>query len=96
VLAALAVAVHVGRGGTAMMCTVAGFFLALATVVITAALNVPLNDALAAAGDPDGIVDLAGVWAAFLDAWPRWNGVRTATSTAALGRIAWALRSGVA
>jgi uncharacterized membrane protein len=59
-------------------------------------LNVPLNDALAAAGDPDRITDLAGVRAAFTDAWLRWNGVRTLTSTAALGCIARAVRSSVA
>lgn len=95
-LAALAAALHFSRGGTTMMLTVAGLVLALATVVITGALNVPLNDALAAAGDPDRITDLAGVRAAFTDAWLRWNGVRTLTSTAALGCLAWAVRSSVA
>lgn len=96
VLAGLAAALHLGRGGTAAALTLAAFALALATFVITAALNVPLNDALAAAGDPARIGDLTGVRAAFEDTWVRWNGVRALTSTAALGCIAWAVRSSVA
>lgn len=95
-LAALAAALHLGRGGSAMVLTVAGSALALATSIVTVALNVPLNDALTAAGDPDRIADLAGVRAAFTDAWLRWNGVRTLTSTSALGCIAWAIRCNVA
>lgn len=101
-LAALGVALHLGRSGQSgqsgavLGFAVAGFVLAMATLVITIALNVPLNDALAAAGDPDRIADLAGVRAAFEDAWLRWNGLRTLTSTAALGCIIWATRSSVA
>ncbi|MEJ3747993.1 DUF1772 domain-containing protein [Actinomycetes bacterium KLBMP 9797] len=60
------------------------FVLYLVTVVITLAVNVPLNDALKAAGDPDRIADLAQVRRDFQEArWVAWNVVRTVASTAA-------------
>lgn len=59
---------------------IAGLVLALGTVVVTAAANVPLNDALAAGGSR----------ADFETAWVRWNVVRTVTSTASLACLAWA------
>jgi hypothetical protein len=55
-LAGLSMVLSFGRGGAALAWTIAGFGGALVTFVVTAALNVPLNDALAAAGDPDRIV----------------------------------------
>ncbi|MDQ2709065.1 MAG: DUF1772 domain-containing protein [Actinomycetota bacterium] len=91
-LAAAAAAVQLGRGGAGLVWTVVGLGCALATVVITAAVNVPLNDALAAAGDADP----ARARTAFEATWVAWNGVRALTSTAALGCLAWAARVGVA
>src|SRR3954470_3249156 len=44
---------------------VVAFGLYLIAVVITLAVNVPLNDAIKAAGDPDRIADLAAVRARF-------------------------------
>jgi uncharacterized membrane protein len=56
------------------------------------AVNVPLNDGIKAAGDPDGIADLAGVRARFNEArWRSWNLARVVTSTLAFGLLAWAL-----
>jgi uncharacterized membrane protein len=61
------------------------------TVVITIAVNVPLNDAIKAAGDPDRI-DLARVRTKFGEArWAAWNLVRVVTTTTAFGLLAWAL-----
>ncbi|HEY3262391.1 MAG TPA: DUF1772 domain-containing protein [Pseudonocardiaceae bacterium] len=72
--------------------TAAAFALYLATVVITFAVNVPLNDAIKAAGEPDRISDLASVRARFDEArWAAWNLARTVMSTAAFGCLAWAL-----
>jgi uncharacterized membrane protein len=66
--------------------------LYLAVFVITVGVNVPLNDAIKAAGDPDRIADLAAVRERFDEArWVRWNNVRTVASTAAFGCLAWAL-----
>lgn len=84
-LAALAVAT---TSGTTRWWVVAGAGLAVATVVITGALNVPLNDALDAAGPIDSIRDLAAVRSDFESAWRRWNVVRTLTSTASVAALA--------
>jgi len=71
---------------------IAAFVLSLAVVIITLAINVPLNDALKAAGDPDRISDLAAVRERFDEArWSAWNLVRTIASTAAFGFLCWAL-----
>src|SRR5215472_9931378 len=62
------------------------FVLYLIAVVITLAVNVPLNDVIKSAGDPTRIADLAQVRRRFGEArWSVWNLVRTLTSTAAFG-----------
>ncbi len=67
------------------------FALYLVTVVITMAVNVPRNDALKAAGDPD-VIDVAAARAAFDEArWSRWNLIRSVLSSAAFVLLAWAL-----
>jgi uncharacterized membrane protein len=66
--------------------------LYLIAVVITIAVNVPLNDAIKAAGDPDRIHDLAAVRERFHEhRWAAWNLVRTVTSAGAFASLAWAL-----
>jgi uncharacterized membrane protein len=81
---ALAAAAVATTTGTARGWAIAGLVLALGTVAVTAAGNVPLNDALAAGGSR----------ADFETAWVRWNVVRTLTSTGALAALAWsAIRS---
>jgi uncharacterized membrane protein len=70
----------------------AALVLYLAAVVITAAVNVPLNDAIKAAGDPDRIQDLAAVREHFHEArWVAWNLVRVVLSSGAFVSLAWAL-----
>jgi len=64
--------------------------LALLSVLITAALNVPLNNALDAAGSTDA----AGVREAFESRWVSWNKVRTVVSTASFGFLVLALALG--
>ncbi|GAB2663217.1 anthrone oxygenase family protein [Kribbella swartbergensis] len=69
----------------------AAFLLNLVTVVITIAVNVPLNDALKAAGDP-ATIDVAQARAAFDEArWRTFNGIRVVLDTAAFGLLAWSL-----
>ncbi|MBJ8345955.1 DUF1772 domain-containing protein [Antrihabitans sp. YC2-6] len=70
---------------------VAAAVLNIAGTVVTFALNIPLNDQLDAAGDPNQITDLAGVRGDFFDAWVRWNIVRLLLHTAAFGALAWSL-----
>ncbi|HEY1321623.1 MAG TPA: DUF1772 domain-containing protein, partial [Streptosporangiaceae bacterium] len=79
------------RGTPALPWIAAAFVLYLAAVVITVAVNVPMNDAIKAAGDPARI-DVAQVRARFNEArWAAWNLVRVATSVPAFGLLAWAL-----
>ena len=63
---------------------VAGAVGAVATVVITFGGNIPLNDALDAAGPVDDVPDLTAVRSAFESRWVRLNVLRALTSTAAL------------
>ena len=70
---------------------VVAFVLYLFTVIATVTVNVPRNDAIKAAGDPDHI-DVSQVRAAFDEArWARWNLIRTIANSAAFGLLAWAL-----
>jgi uncharacterized membrane protein len=79
-------------GHDALPWIVAALVLYVIAFVITIAVNVPLNDAIKAAGDPDRIADLAGVRERFDEArWAAFNLVRVVTSTAAFGCLAWAL-----
>jgi uncharacterized membrane protein len=63
----------------------------IAAAIITVAVNVPMNDAIKAAGNPAHI-DVAQVRAQFNEArWAAANLVRVATSVPAFGLLAWAL-----
>jgi uncharacterized membrane protein len=85
----LAAVTHVGRA--ALPWIVAALVLYAIAFVITIAVNVPLNDAIKAAGNPDAI-DLAAVREQFNEArWRSWNLVRVVVSTTAFGLLAWAL-----
>lgn len=86
----LAAAAVLTSGSAVRPWTVAALILALATVVVTVAANVPLNDALAAAGPVDRIADLAAAREHFETLWVRWNMVRTFTSTGSLALLVWA------
>lgn len=91
-LATLAAVLSLGGGSRGVLAgAVLGALFAAATFVITAALNVPLNNALAAAGRPDQVADLAAPRNAFAPPWARWNTVRAVTSTLGVASLAWAL-----
>jgi uncharacterized membrane protein len=88
---ALAAALHLGNGWR-LAWVVAALVLYLAVFIITIRVNVPLNDEIKAAGDPDQIADLAVVRERFDEArWIRWNVVRAVATTAAFGCLAWTL-----
>jgi len=57
---------------------------AVATLVITFGGNIPLNNALDAAGPVDDVPDLGAVRSAFESRWVRLNVLRALTSTAAV------------
>lgn len=80
----LAGAVAALGGAPARPWAIAATALAVGTVLITVAGNVPLNDALAAAGAVDGIQDLAAVRSDFESRWVVLNACRALTSAGAL------------
>ncbi|THA72348.1 DUF1772 domain-containing protein [Streptomyces sp. A0958] len=63
--------------------------LAVYTVafLLTSGVSVPLNNALADAGDPARLADPAAVRDRFEDAWSAWNTVRALLCTAALALL---------
>jgi uncharacterized membrane protein len=70
---------------------VAAFVLFLVSVVITMAVNVPLNDDIKNAGDPSTIKDFGAVRDAFHESrWVAFNWVRTIATTVAFGLLTWA------
>jgi uncharacterized membrane protein len=80
-----------GGGGGVLPWIVAALVLYLAVVIITGGVNVPLNNALEAAGNPDAIAEIAAVRARFEATWNRWNIVRAVVSTLSFGCLTWAL-----
>ena len=85
VFSILAVFLHLGRPGFPWI--VAGLVLYVAVLVVTFRVNVPLNNALDAAG----LTDPAAARSAFEGTWVRWNVVRAVLSTGAFGCLTWAL-----
>jgi uncharacterized membrane protein len=70
----------------------AAFALYLFVVVSTLAVNVPRNDEIKRAGDPDEIADLGAVRQRFDERrWMRWNAARAVMSLAAFACLLWAL-----
>jgi uncharacterized membrane protein len=87
--AVAAVALNVGRDALPWAAIALGLFVI--AVVITFAVNVPLNDALKAAGDPSRI-DVAAARERFDEArWAAFNLVRTLVSAGAFVSLAYAL-----
>lgn len=68
---------------------VVALVLVVATVIITRAIHLPLNDAVQAAAP--AFLDGADLRSRFESRWVRWNVVRTVTSTGSLAALSWAL-----
>lgn len=76
-----------GPGDRAGLLVGAGAAVYLAGVVgVTAVVNVPLNDRLAA--EVPGTPGADAVWASYTRRWTRWNTVRTVAGTAASAAMA--------
>ena len=90
VLTIAALVTNLGRDTLPWVAVALGLYVV--AVVITLAVNVPLNDAIKAAGDPDRIQDLAAVRERFDEArWATFNVIRTLLSAGAFVSLAWAL-----
>ena len=84
-------AVVLNRSRPIVWWLVAALILSIATMLITFIFNVPLNNSLIAAGDPN-MIDVTQVRADFREGWWRtWNLVRSATSLGAFVCLSWAL-----
>jgi uncharacterized membrane protein len=68
---------------------IAGFGFLVAMLVITAVVNIPLNNALESGGD-----DYAALRAQFETVWVRWNVLRALASTAGFGCLVAAVLTG--
>ncbi len=91
-LTIVAAALHLRGDGRAVLPWIAAAIMLLGVaLVITIGFNIPLNNALDAAGPPDRIADLAQVRERFEATWVRWNIARAVASTAAFGCLTWAL-----
>ena len=87
----IVVAIALDRSRPMLWWLLAALVLILATIAITFGFHVPLNYAIKAAGNPDGI-DVAQVRDDFRESWWRgWNMVRCVTATAAAACLMWAL-----
>ncbi|WP_344973665.1 anthrone oxygenase family protein [Salinactinospora qingdaonensis] len=85
-------ALHLGPGRRrALVWIAAAFVCYVVAFMVTGTTNVPLNDALAAAGAPAELADPAAVRQRFEADWTMWNTVRAVAATAALGCLSWAL-----
>jgi uncharacterized membrane protein len=84
----VAAALHIGGTGWRVFpWIVAALLLYVVVFVVTGAMNIPLNDALAAAKTADP----TAARHAFESAWVGWNLVRTIVNTLAFGCLTWAL-----
>ncbi|MEV6274357.1 anthrone oxygenase family protein [Nocardia sp. NPDC051832] len=80
----LAAALHLGKDHRATLVWIGiALLLNVIAFAVTAGLNVPLNEQLAAAGDVGQIQNLAQVRADFESSWVRWNIVRAVLHTLA-------------
>ncbi|WP_137861464.1 MULTISPECIES: anthrone oxygenase family protein [unclassified Sphingomonas] len=86
-LLAAAGALRWGEPGSLAMLAGGTLYL-LGMFGVTMLFNVPLNDALTAAGDGGGSAE---IWARYVREWTMWNHVRTLSSTAALALFVVAL-----
>lgn len=79
-----------GAGPAALPILIGALSYLLGTIVVTMAVNVPLNNRLAGfrAGAAD---DAAAAWQAYRLPWTRWNHVRTLTCLGAAAAFALAL-----
>ncbi|WP_369217779.1 anthrone oxygenase family protein [Streptomyces flavofungini] len=76
------------RGTPPRWWVLAALLVYAAAFVLTSAVNVPLNNELAAAGDPAELRDPSAVRERFEDAWVAWNAVRAVLCSVACASLA--------
>lgn len=78
------VALRCGRGKSAMLFAAAAVLYTLGALVVTATVNVPMNEALAEVTIPADRDEAAVIWTAYSAEWQVWNIRRTVVSGVAL------------
>ncbi|MFV0429926.1 MAG: DUF1772 domain-containing protein [Arachnia sp.] len=80
-----------GRRTSASLLAVAAVLYAVGGILLTATINVPMNEALAMARVPTEEAAAAQLWHEYSSSWQVWNLVRTVVSGISLGLAAAAL-----
>ncbi|MFK7753848.1 MAG: DUF1772 domain-containing protein [Sedimentitalea sp.] len=83
-LGTAAVMLFAQRRRSALFFAVAGGVYLVGGAVLTMAINVPMNEALAGVQVPDDIAAAHAIWQDYSGRWQFWNQVRTVFSGAAL------------
>lgn len=92
VFTALAAALHLVADDPSSVGWLGGALVLYGVVLtITFRVNLPLNNEIQGAGEPDHLADISALRANFESRWVGWNIVRAALSTAAFGCLTWAL-----
>jgi uncharacterized membrane protein len=86
-LVAAALVLHLDEDTTNLVLLAAALLLAVGTVVVTAAVHLPLNQAIQEVAI-DGSGDPSAARVRFEERWVRWNVARTVTSVGAFGLVA--------
>ncbi|MDJ0959703.1 MAG: DUF1772 domain-containing protein [Acidimicrobiia bacterium] len=90
-LSAVAGALLLDADGAGPALIGAAVAMQLIMAAITLRVNVPLNNDIKAAGDPERIDDIAAVRRRFNEErWVRWNNIRALAATVAFGLLVWA------
>ena len=89
-----AVSAFVGDGADQRFAVGGAALLSLLSIAITGSVNIPLNNALDAAGEPSVMDNATALRTRFERRWSRANVARAAVSTAAFGGLVWALANG--
>lgn len=82
----LTAALALGQGyrTSGMLFALAAITYLLGGLVLTMAVNVPMNEALAVVTVPDSIPEAQAIWDAYSGKWQLWNQARTVASGVAL------------
>lgn len=88
---AVAAAAHIRSDRDILPWILAALVLYIVVLAVTGGANVPLNNQLDDAGNPDHIQNLAAVRENFESKWVAWNLVRTIANVAAFALLTWAL-----
>ncbi len=89
VLLATALASRRASGAAALAFAAAAVVYTLGGLILTLAVNVPMNEALAQVIIPEDRAEAAAIWAGYSPRWQLWNQIRTVASGLALLLAGW-------